>query len=395
VAVLLLWIAVAALAQVPAAPSEEPVPSEAVAQAPELKSAAEKPTRLGGFDLGLTVFNSSGVYFGPEGYSNTLTFWLEPSFAVGKRFFKGSWFERLAVGARLPIEVELAGSDPRFRGSRFGNSQLINAPESLPILAAQSPSSGNVDGLAHHPVLLGDAWLSIAHGKLFRVPLLGVDVSSSLRMVLPTSLASRNAGLVSSLGLGLALERKFFDSLTVGYAVRPTKYFYSRTQGRIAALGTSVEINGRAESTWTPQSTGVANPSFGLINGFWAQLELPRGFALSLNYFLFNTRPYEVAGGCGAAGVPLSNLCTDGAQVGDARAGVWRNEHWFLGSVDYSHSFWELSLGLSTFRPVNNPDGAISQPFFEANRNNYTTVYLSFAAHAEALAQYVAGEGKP
>ena len=121
-------------------------------------------------------------------------------------------------------------------------------------------------------------------------------------------------------------------------------------------------------------------------------IDLPKGFAISLNYFLFNTKPYDLVGGCQVPGVALSDVCADGAKVGDTRPNSWRNEHWFLGSVDYTHSFWELSLGISTYRPLNNPDGKLSQPFAVADRNNYTTFYLSFSARAEAIAQYVVGE---
>jgi hypothetical protein len=240
-------------------------------------------------------------------------------------------------------------------------------------------------------VVLGDMWFQLAHGHLFTVPVLGIDVSTALRSVLPTSTASRNAGLIASLGLGALLERKFGGRVNLGYLVRPTKYFYSRTQGGIAPLGTPVIINGNPEPTWTPPGTGIANPSWGVIQGLWAELTLPKGFGASVNYFLFHTKPYDLAGGCGAAGVALSNVCTDGALVGDVRPGAWRNEQWFLASIDYHHSFWGLSLGLSTFRPLLSPDGSYAQPFFASDRNNYTTFYLSFSANSEGIAAFATG----
>lgn len=360
-----------------------------VSQAPAISEPAkpEEGPVLRGFDLALTVFNSSGVYFGPEGYSDTFTLWIEPSFAFGKTFFKGSWFEKLSLSARIPLEMELIGNDAHFRGTGFASPALFSSPEQVPILEAQR----NIDGAQHVPVVMDDAWFSLSHGHLFTVPLLGIDVSSAIRTVLPTSTASRNAGLIASVGLGVILERKFLDRVTLGYMARPTKYFYSRTQGGIAPLNTPVIVNGNPEPTWTPSGTGIANPNFGVIQGFWAELTLPAGFGLSLNYFLFHTKPFDLSGGCGAAGVPGSNLCTDGAAVGDVRPNSWRVEQWFLSSLDYHHSFWGLSLGISTFRPMQNPDGTLAQPFFLSNRSNYTTVYLSFTAASEALAAYAMG----
>ncbi|MBK7858090.1 MAG: hypothetical protein IPJ65_05600 [Archangiaceae bacterium] len=380
----------------PGAPSDEPTPAaevappQATAPSPEAeKKADDRAPVLKGLDLALTVFNSTGTYFGPEGYTNSFTFWLEPSFAIGKVLFNGTWFEKLAVSARLPIEFEVAGNDPRFRGTGFASSALFN-PEALPIVETQA---GAADGTEHRAALLGDLWLTVAHGHLFTIPLLNIDVASSLRTALPTSIASRNAGLIASLGLGLIFERKFFDRLSLGYAFRPTKYFFSRQTGGVAALGTSVTINGRTEQTWTPSSTGIPNPDFGFINGFWASLDLPKGFGVSVNYFLFNTRPYDVSANCNPIGMQGVDVCRDGQAVNpNIEHAVWRNEHWFLASVDYHRSFWSLALGISTFRPVESTrDRSPTQPFFESNRNNYTTLYLSFSANAEGIAGWVTG----
>ena len=41
-------------------------------------TAEEADPHLKGLDLSLTIYNSSGLYFGAGGYSNSFTFWLEP-----------------------------------------------------------------------------------------------------------------------------------------------------------------------------------------------------------------------------------------------------------------------------------------------------------------------------
>lgn len=369
------------------APSDEPTPAAETATAAK---NTDRDALLKGFDLSLTVFNSSGVYFGAEGYTNTFTLWVEPSFAIGARLFRGSWLEKLSFSARLPIEAEVIGNDARFRGTGFASSALYN-PEALAVIDSQP---GAVDGAAHRTAILGDAWLSLAHGRLFTIPGLAVDASSSLRAAIPTSTGSRNAGLLTALGLGLNLERKFFERLSLGWSGRATKYFYSRTHGSIAPLGTTFELNGNPEVTWTPSSTGIANPDYGFINGFFASLELPRGFSLEASYFLSNTKPYPNNGGCRPIDLAGVDTCADGLAVSRSiTPSPWRNEHWFTASVDFKHSFWGLSLGLSTFRQLESTfnSRAPTNAAFESSRNNYTTIYLSLSASAEGFAGFVTG----
>ena len=346
---------------------------------------------LKGFDVSLTIFNSSGVYFRDGGYTNSLTFWVEPSYALGQRFFKNTWFQHLSFNLRLPIEVQLAGNTADFGGTQYapqpeGDQAPVYNPETVSITRAPAPRS--------NPVILRDMFVQLAHTHLFRIPGLGIDVMSSLRAGLPTSTASQNAGFITSLGLAFIFEKRLFDRLSLGYMVRPTKYFFSRTHGGIKRFDAPVYVNGNPEPTLEQNSTTVANADFMILNGVWAALELPKGFGVSLNYFTFNTKPFDNNGGCNPVAVAGVDTCADGAALGNIQ-GQWRNEHWFLASVDYHRSFWSLSLGLSTFRPMLTTDRNVSQPFFESNRNNATTIYLSFSASAEGLAGFATAGGTP
>jgi len=339
-----------------------------------------------GFDLGLTVFNSSGVYFGPEGFTNSFTFWLEPSYALGARHLRGSWAEPLTLNLRLPLEVEVTGNDARFRSSSFGSPGLLSAPEQVPLRAAAQPAAvpfGQVEGTGRVPVLLTDAWLSVVHGKLFSV--LGTDVGGSLRFVLPTSGASRNATLLTAPSFGMFADRSF-GPFTVGYALRGVKYLYAQNVPPIApGANSTVVVNGKAEETWRPATTGVPNPSWAVFHGLSAGWSFPHELSVGLMYFLFHTAPGALSG-CAVPGVPRADVCADGRALGDVRPGGLVSDQWFLASVDWSPSFWSLSLGLSTDRPWLGEDGKPQQPFFASDRANGTTVYLSLHATAEGLA---------
>jgi len=351
----------------------------------------EADAKLKGFDLSLTVFNSSGVYFGEGGYSNSFTLWVEPSWAFGKMLFKGTWFDKLNLTARIPVEAQVAGNDPRFNSTGYASRDVFLTPGTLGTPEAAATGRAQASGPRSNGALLGDMFLQLAHGRLFTIPGAGVSVSASIRSLLPTSTGSRNAGFIASLGPGLILERTFFERLSLGYMARPTYFFYSRTQGSIAPLGTPVTINGNSEATWTPSSTGEANPQFMMVNGLWATFELPKGFSLSAMYFLFNTKPYDVTGGCNPIGMAGVDVCRDGL----GRPGAWRDEQWFLASVDWHYSFLGVSLGVSTFRPLRTLDGRLAQPFFESTRDNHTTLYLSFSANAEGIAAAIAGPKEP
>lgn len=341
--------------------------------------------RFGGFDVGLTSFVSSGLFFAPESYTASVTFWIEPSWRFGAKLLKGTWFESMLLAVRLPIEVELAGSDPRFRSSTFVSGSLFSVPEGV---AALAPQVGVVDGTARQPVILGDTWLSLIQGKTLEIPVVGITLANSLRLALPTSLASRNTGFISSLSLGFIFD-KSLGPVHLTYVFRPAKYFYESAVSTKARAPSTFILNGRTETTAPPMTTGVANPNFGLINGLSASVELPLGFSISSSYFLFNIMPFPLAP-CAVAGVPQAN-CSEQPKFGGSQ---WRNDHWFLASVDWTKGPISLSLGLSTYRSINQLDGKLSQPFIEVNRNNATTLYLSFTTSAEQLVDSLAPEKK-
>ncbi|MBL8919996.1 MAG: hypothetical protein JNJ54_14115 [Myxococcaceae bacterium] len=341
--------------------------------------------RFGGFDFGLTTFFSSGLFFAPESYTASLTFWLEPSWRFGAKLLPGTWFESMLLAVRLPVEVELTGSDARFRGASYVPGSFFNTQEGL---AALSPQVGVVDGTARQPVILGDTWISLIQGKTLTIPVVGITLANSLRLALPTSLSSRNTGFISSLSLGFIFD-KTLGPVHLTWVFRPAKYFYESAVSSKSRAPSTFMLNGRTETTAPPMTTGVANPDFGFINGLSTSVELPLGFSVSASYFLFNIMPYPLAP-CVVAGVPQAD-CSEQPKFGGSQ---WRNDHWFLFSVDWAKGPVSLSLGLSTYRPINQPDGKPSQPFLEINRSNASTLYLSFTTSAEQLVDSLAPEKK-
>ncbi len=359
----------------PAAPSDEPTPAER----PD-GVAKEGPLRLKGFDLALSVTSSSGVYFSSESYTNSLSFSIDPSFAIGRRFFDGKWLEPLVFAVHFPIEVELAGVDARFRGRGFSSTSLIDNPEQ----AAIDQSARRISGLTNQRALVGDLWLGLSHAKLVVIPKVGIQLGAGLRAVLPTSISSRNAGLITAASIGLFAEKQL-GPVNLGYSARPTKYFYTRSSPAIVPLSETVLVNGKEEPVWRPASTGVNNPDWGLVHGASVGVELPKGFGASVTYLMLHTSPIKTST-CLVEGVPGADTCRDGVLVGDVRGNALRNDHWFTAEASWTARFATVALGLSTYRPVRADGGGYSQPFYESNANNFTTLYLTISAGAEQLA---------
>lgn len=328
---------------------------------------------LGGFDLALTTYDSSGVYFAPEGYTNTLSLWLEPSFAIGRRFARGTWWEPLRFSVRFMTDFELSGSDPRFRGRSFQNPMF--APEQVPVDRANAPPPGVVDGPQHMGASISDLWLLLGHGHLWTVPGARVSISTMLRGLVPVSQSSRNSGLVTALSATFFFER-IFGPVALGYAVRPTKWFFTRTVPELQGPSDPVLVNGRLEQPYRPISSGIANPDWGVMHGPSLDVQLPWELGLSVMYLLFHVAPYR-SGTCTVDGVYGADLCSDGVAVNRADPGAMRVDHWFLAAIRKPTPFVNVSLGLSTWRPFNNRDGSVSQPFFSSTRDNLTTVYFS------------------
>ena len=130
------------------------------------------------------------------------------------------------------------------------------------------------------------------------------------------------------------------------------------------------------------------NPDWGLVHGLAVDVELPKGFGLSVSYLLLHTAPLKTSS-CLVEGVPGADTCRDGLLIGDVRGSAFRNDHWFTAEASWKARFATVALGLSTYRPVRADSGAYSQPFYESNANNFTTLYLTISAGAEQLASAI------
>ncbi len=346
---------------------------------PSAPEEEERPELWGGFDLDVTLTEVSGVSLLPDAYQNQLALSLEPRFRLGRALFRESWAEPLALTARLMLEHELAGSDPRFRGRSFASVALWR---DVPEAAALAGEGGRVDGAARRPEL-SDLSLELAHGEVATIR--GAGVGVGVRLTLPTSVYSRNAGLRAAVAASVGLKRKL-GRASLRYDASAATYFFAASHELISHDPSPVLLNGQLVEPYRPLHTGNTTPSHSLTNAIGAELELAEKLSLSAEYALTHqwARPLS---SCAVEGVPTADVCRDGTEVGPpVRVGQSDQQSFWL-ELELEASPWlSLGLGLATSRPLRNLDGSIANPFFHSSRDNFTTVHLAVYAHAEALA---------
>lgn len=353
------------------------------------EEAAPKTQTLKGFDLDVTLTESSGVVFASEAYENVLAVTLDPRFYLGKQLFKGGWAEPLSLSANLTVDGELAGNSGGYRGFSFASPALRrDAPETILFAQAAGDATAtppdSVDGTARRAVV-SDLRLGLSHEKVLTIPVVGVEVAASARVVLPTSSYSRNIGLRAAPSLSAGLHRTL-GRFELRWDLRGTYFFVSSTTAPVVGPSGTVIVGGLDVTPDRFASTGSPNSSHALVNTVSVAVELPANFSLAAEYSLSNLWKQPL-GACTVDGVPTADVCRDGPALGMVQS---------LGQTD-SQSFWleagwkmnawgSLGLGLSTMRPVRAPNGLIANPFLQVNRDNYSSIYLSLYVNAEALA---------
>jgi hypothetical protein len=340
------------------------------------RAAAAPP--FAGFDLELTLTETSGVVFLPEAYANQLGVAFAPRYALGERWFRGRWAQPLSLSAAFLLSHELTGNDPRFRGGRFPSAALFQKePDRLGLI------EGQVDGTGRR-LAPEDLSFSLAHPKIYELLGGAVVAHAELKVVLPTSGPSLLSGLLAAPSAALG-ARWTVGPVEVGYVLRGTQYFFSTPIAPIAPLMEPVIVNGQEVEPYRPSSSTSANPSFGLANALSVSAELPHRLSASVEYTLIHTVLSALLG-CAVEGVPTADLCRDGAELGYVQTRGQRDSGAFAAEVGWrAQEGLALALGLSTFRPVRLPDGQLANPLWSLTRDNATTVYLSATFGAAAL----------
>jgi hypothetical protein len=376
-------------------------------------------TALRGFDFSLTLSDSSGLNTVGQNYRNELSAYFEPQWAAGKRLGLGGALSKLTVSGRFVLTRALSGtSDDSFSGSA-SSGPLTPCSTVIP-----SPDGGVVDptqvrrcnpAAADRRTDYSDIWLSAGLPRFATIPRANLDVSSSLRLVLPTSAQSRFATLRFGVTGTGGLSRGFFgDKLRLFYTLGLTKNFHAYSTPGLdpGAGGPAGEEGGNPASGLA--GTGISNlyadpsrvgqggynTSFALANSLSAHLELGGRWSGDVLYLWTDGFTYGHPCQIDVSGLSVDS-CRTGAAVADSSGSAVEGRGHKRGQVfwvtaSYNYRPWlSFSLAWVNWAPREKPDSSYRQPFISTDYNAFTSVMLSATTSLEEIAKRWRGPSAP
>ncbi len=390
-----------------ASPALADNPSGAPGGSIEVKK--EAPTRFYGFGLDFTMWDSTGL--NAVNYSNSMAFLFEPSWNLGKVFFPGTRFSRLAIAGRWLINREFAGYDEAQYSQYSNNGYAVRCSNLTP-----STNGGTVDPNAVNRCQYdsayrtdqGDIWLTVKNPKIVTIPYAQININPSIRFVLPASAESRYQTMYFSMSPAIGANRSFFDGkLTVGYSFLFTKYFNQYTTPGQATDGaplrdTLVSNNlqfadiapTNANFLTDPSHVGTIggyNPNYGFMHIFAVDVAPTDKLSISALYLLIDTFAYAAQCQYTVNGQPY-DLCTAGDQVAqNSGSNILRVGHkdsqvlWI--TVGYQVLDWlNINAAWINWAPQRKPDGSLRQPFISTNYDAFTSISLGATVTIEKAA---------
>jgi hypothetical protein len=377
------------------------------------ETATADDTALGGFDMDLTLSDSSGLNTVGQNYRNELSAYFEPRWAAGKRLFPASavW-HKLSLSGRFVLTRALSGTSDESFGGSVSSGPLTPCSNVIP-----SSDGGVVDptqvrrcnpDAASRRTDYSDVWLTAGLPRFATIPRTSVDVSTSLRLALPTSAQSRfqslRFGLTGTGGLG----RDFLGGkLRLIYTLGVTKNFHAYSTPGIdpGGSGAAGEVGGNPSSGLA--GTGISNlygdptrvgqsgynTSFSLANALSAHLELAEKWSGDILYLWNDGFTYGHDCMVGLAPELSVDSCQTGAAVaGASHSSVESRGHKraqvFWVTASYAFRPWlNFSLAWVTWAPREKPDTSYRQPFISVDYNAFTSVMLSATTSLEEVAR--------
>ena len=211
-------------------------------------------------------------------------------------------------------------------------------------------------------ILLGDLEMSLGYARAYTIPWLGIDLSPSLQLLLPTSKASQARNLTLGGGPELALARTFsfarLGRFTLGYSGRFSPYLNrTTTMTRQSPLIPTCSL--AREGCASFLNTGLRNSAFRLRHGLNAGWSPLAWLALSLNLGQIVDWLYPIE--------------KDDPRITLSVADPARTRHLTYFGVETAVSpvdFLEVALGYSVISPELAADSTHHSPFY----NRYSMV---------------------
>jgi len=303
--------------------TSEEAPTETKKEAPEAPKAPKALSPLRGTTL--SVINTvTALSVDP---SAELTY--NPYYAVTLSLQPWWWFNDIFyVNARLDISREITEADT-------------------------TTQSGET--------ILGDTKVSVGASKFWVIPVVGIDLSSRLSIIAPSSPHSQAQSLLTGINGTFTLGRTFDAAgpLRVQYTVGGTGrlHRYTTSQYESSVIPGCVGGSVACDSFF---STGRRNAHSRLSNSIALSWQPLKWLGISTSFGLYLDWLYPVQSDDAVSNVPLD----------PTNRRVLMSTHIEVATKPISSL--TVALGASTVNPALQPDSTYYTPFF----NRYTTVYL-------------------
>ncbi|MBI5479635.1 MAG: hypothetical protein HY906_12300 [Deltaproteobacteria bacterium] len=248
------------------------------------------------------------------------------------------------------------------------------------------------DTTAYHQPLWEDIYFNTVYSNLVKIPVLGIEVSPSLRLDLPTSKASQARSRYLGIGPGFTMRREFKlprgMELNLDYAFRYIKYLdkYSTLQYDAPTIVTCSGSEGQDCGRFL--HSGGRNPSMQIGNIFGLEWAITKRWKFGGQLWIVNQFLYPLTPGSTtlAGGTTLEVPADPNFNV-NMRASMI-----YLFSIDFeAHPAITVGLGTYTYNPQLREDGRYRAPFF----NRYTELNLTTTINLDRVVAGIHRRVKP
>lgn len=388
-----------------------PAAAHAQAQpAGDIVSGKSEKVRFYGFAMDYSLYDATSL--NAVNYTNEISMYFLPRWNLGRLWMKSTPFERLAISGRFVLAYDPVGYDEGSyaAGSDLGPAQpCSNLTPSTNGGVIDASQVKRCDYPQNHRWDPGDIWLTISNARIVTIPKVGINISPSIRFVLPTSKQSQYQTLQLGLTGGLRADRSFFgDKFGLSYTLLATKNFHRFTSpvGQETSFGTADPQIGYSENYHLSNALapgGGADPfnatsfsrnsSYGFTHIFGIDINPTDKLSFSILYILVDNfrYPWPDNDTITVNGQP-HDLQEAGQKVAaNSGSNVLRQGHAdsqiFWATVGYQALDWlNVSLSLITASPQRHPDGTPRQPFLSVDYNAFSQVSFGATVSLEKAA---------
>jgi hypothetical protein len=313
---------------------------------------------------------------------------LEPATAKPSRFRDSTfvWFHN--VGAMGLVKSSELSWNPVYSWLfRVYPRLYLTDKLSLRLKAGLGIEWTNADDTnKRHEARWEDVWFDVVYSPLVQIPRAKIDITPSLRFVLPTSKEARASSLYLGIGPGVTFKRAFSlprgMGATLAYSFRFTKNLthYTTMQYQaptILGCGALADVNGNGCDALL--HSGVRVTDYHFLNNLLAELAFSERFKVSAMVAFIHNHLYDLT----TAKIPLAGgeSVTLGADPQNNTR--YRSSIWYLIEAEVQvHPVLALSAGISTFSPQLAQDSTRERPFV----NRYTELVFSMTVALDQAA---------